>query len=68
MRETIFFSFMVLLIAAITFTIKKQVSRDSTTKKADSIMTLAKNVFQPLPTEAVNSDNPVTPEKVMSIE
>ena len=32
--------------------------------KADSIMAKAKNVFQPLPTEAVNPDNPLTPEKV----
>ncbi len=55
---------MVLLIAAIACTNKKQVSQDSPTKKADSIMTLAKNAFQPLPTEAVNPDNPVTPQKV----
>lgn len=32
--------------------------------KADSIMTKAKNVFQSLPTEAVNPDNLLSPEKV----
>lgn len=31
---------------------------------ADSVMLMAKNFFQPLPSEAVNPDNPVTPEKV----
>ncbi len=56
---------MLLLVAAIACTNKKQVSQDSQMTKADSIMTLAKNIFQPLPTEAVNPENPVTPEKVI---
>lgn len=31
---------------------------------ADSVLMMAKTMFQPLPTEAVNPNNPVTPEKV----
>ena len=64
MKKVIFFTLMVLLIAAFACTNKKQVSQDSPTKMADSIMTLAKNVFQPLPAEALNPDNPLTPEKI----
>lgn len=64
MKKTIFFTSVVLLIAAFACTNNKQVSQDSQMTKADSIMAKAKNVFQPLPTEAVNPDNPLTPEKV----
>lgn len=64
MKKLIFFTLMVLLITAFACTNKKQVSQDSPTKKADSIMTLAKNVFKPLPAEALNPDNPLTPEKI----
>lgn len=31
---------------------------------ADTLLMMAKNLFQPLPAEASNPDNPVTPEKV----
>jgi cytochrome c peroxidase len=34
-------------------------------QKEDSVLIMAKNFFQPLPAEAVNPDNPVTPEKVV---
>lgn len=33
-------------------------------KKADSLMTLANNFFKPLPSEALNPENPLTPEKI----
>lgn len=33
-------------------------------KKADSLMTLANNFFKPLPTEALNPENLLTPEKI----
>jgi cytochrome c peroxidase len=64
MKKTIFFTVMVLLVALISCTNKKQVGQDAAMTKADSIMASANNVFQPLPTEAVNPDNPLTPEKV----
>jgi len=34
-------------------------------QKEDSVLIMAENFFQPLPAEAVNPDNPVTPEKVV---
>ena len=55
---------MVLLIAAFACTNNKQVSQESPMTKADSIMASANNVFKPLPTEAVNPENPLTPEKI----
>lgn len=33
-------------------------------KKADSLMTLANNFFKPLPVEALNPENPLSPEKI----
>lgn len=64
MRKTFLFSAMALLIAAVACQNKQTSSQDDLTKKADSILLVAKNIFQPLPAEAVNPDNPVTPEKV----
>lgn len=39
-------------------------SKSQAQQKEDSVLILAKTFFQPLPTEAVNTENPVTPEKV----
>ena len=64
MKNTISLALIVLLFAAFACTNKNQVSQDSQMNRADSIMASAKNIFQPLPTEAVNPDNPLTPEKV----
>ncbi|MBK6344377.1 MAG: c-type cytochrome [Bacteroidales bacterium] len=64
MRKIILFSAMALLIAALACQNKKATQDDTLGKKADSLMGVAKNIFQPLPAEALNPDNPVTPEKV----
>lgn len=39
-------------------------NKNQAQQKEDSVLTLAKTFFQPLPAEAVNAENPVTPEKV----
>lgn len=43
----------------------KQNKELSSGPNADSVLLLVKNVIQPLPTEAVNPENAVTPEKVL---
>ena len=42
----------------------RQQSQNTDKSKEDSVLTLAKAFFKPLPKEAVNPGNPVTPEKV----
>lgn len=64
MRKIFLFSAMALLIAALACQNKKTTQDDTLGKKADSLMGVAKNIFQPLPAEALNPDNPVTAEKV----
>ncbi len=56
----ILFSILILLAAACT----RNRSKVQVQQKEDSVLTLAKTFFQQLPLEAVNLDNPVTPEKV----
>ena len=53
-------SIMVILSAACT----NNQSKTTEQQKEDSVLIMAKNFFQPLPTEALNPDNPLTPEKV----
>ncbi len=59
----------ILTVAVImVFTIScknKQNKEQASGIKADSVLLLAKNVFQPLPNEAANPENAVTPEKVL---
>lgn len=64
MRKIFLFSAMGLLIVAFACQNKQASNQDQLTQKADSLLLLAKNIFQPLPAEAVNPDNPFTPEKV----
>jgi len=52
------------MLLAIACQNNKTATQDQTSQKADSLMNMAKNIFQPLPAEAPNPDNPVTPEKV----
>ncbi len=56
----LFFSFLVMLSAACS----NFKSKDQVAQKEDTVLTLAKTYFQPLPAEAVNFENPLTPEKV----
>lgn len=52
-------------ILVIAFACKNsQQSQNTDQAKDDTLITLAKNYFQPLPKEAVSPENPVTPEKV----
>ncbi|MBK7212980.1 MAG: cytochrome-c peroxidase [Bacteroidales bacterium] len=41
-----------------------QQTANTDASKEDSVLVMAKGFFQPLPKEAVNPDNPLTPEKV----
>jgi len=53
-------------IMVFTFACNNKQSRDQTSGvNADSVLLLAKNMFQPLPGEAANSQNAVTAEKVL---
>jgi cytochrome c peroxidase len=54
-------SIVVLLSAACT----NNQSKYTEQQKEDSVLVMAVNFFQPLPSEAVNPENPVTPEKVV---
>jgi cytochrome c peroxidase len=56
----------ILAVMVFTFACKnKQSAEQASGVKADSVLLLAKNLFQPLPKEAANPDNAVTPEKVL---
>ena len=56
----------VAVIMVVTISCKnKQNKEQASGIKADSVLLLAKNVFQPLPNKAANPDNAVTPEKVL---
>lgn len=58
--------FAILVIMVITFACQnKQTKEQASGIKADSLLLVAKNLFQPMPGEALNPDNPVTPEKVL---
>ena len=55
-------------VSLIVFTIackNKQSNNQTAGLRADSVLLLAKNLFQPLPKDAVNTENAVTPEKVL---
>ena len=56
----------ILTIMASSFGCKnKQNKEQASGMKADSVLLLAKNVFKPLPADAANPENAVTPEKVL---
>jgi cytochrome c peroxidase len=63
MKRYLLFPLMAFLLIVFACSNKQQ-SQNADQSKEDSILTLAKNYFQPLPKEAVNPNNPVTPEKV----
>lgn len=64
MKKLFILSAAVIMIIAISCK-NKQSKEQASGIKADSVLLLAKNVFQPLPNEAANPDNAVTPEKVL---
>ena len=43
----------------------RQKAQQASGPNADSVLLMAKNFFKTLPSEAVNPDNPITPEKVL---
>jgi cytochrome c peroxidase len=56
----------ILAIIVFAFACNSKQGKDQTTAvNADSVLLLAKNLFQPLPNEAANPDNAITPEKVL---
>jgi len=56
----------ILAMIVFGFACKNKQSKDQTSGiQADSVLLLAKIMFQPLPKEAVNPENVVTPEKVL---
>jgi len=56
----------ILAMIVFSFACKNKQSKEQTSGiQADSVLLLAKNMFQPLPKEAANSNNAVTPEKVL---
>jgi cytochrome c peroxidase len=56
----------IITIVVLTFACSNKQSKDQASGiNADSVLLLAKNLFQPLPGEAVNPDNVVTSEKVL---
>lgn len=56
----------ILAIVVFAFACNSNQSKDQTSVvNADSVLLLAKNLFQPLPNEASNPENAVTPEKVL---
>lgn len=60
--------FILTIIAIVAFTMackNNQSNNQVSGVNADSVLLLAKNLFQPLPSEAPNPDNAVTPEKVL---
>jgi cytochrome c peroxidase len=56
--------FLAALIVLVAASCNNNQSKDQAQQKQDSVLTLAKTFFQPLPTEALNPANPVTPAKV----
>lgn len=64
MKRTLLFVSMAMLIATFSCKSGKNNQEAALEKKADSLMTLANNFFKPLPAEALNPDNPLTPEKI----
>lgn len=64
MKNLIIFSIVACMVFA--YACKSKQSKElSNGVQADSVLMLAKNLFQPLPAEAVNPANTVTPEKVL---
>ena len=60
------FLFTILAIVVVAFACNSNQSKNQTTSvNADSVLLLAKNLFQPLPDQAANPENAVTPEKVL---
>ena len=60
------FTFAILTLMVFSFACKnKQTKELASGVNADSLLQVAKNMYQPLPNEAVNPDNAITPEKVL---
>jgi cytochrome c peroxidase len=55
----------IILFLAVSACQNKKKMQQAAGPKADSVLLLAKNVFQPLPAEALNPENPITPAKVL---
>lgn len=56
----------ILVMIVFSFACKNKQSKEQTSGiQADSVLLLAKNMFQLLPKEAANTDNAITPEKVL---
>lgn len=64
MKKLFILTTAVIMVCAISCK-NKQSKEQASGVKADSVLLLAKNVFQPLPHEAANPKNAVTPEKVL---
>ncbi len=63
MRNFFVFAVMAVLVAFVACKNNQQARDNQSTE--DSVLVMARNFFQPLPKEAVNPNNPVTPEKVL---
>lgn len=60
------FTFAIVSIMVFTYACKSKQTKESASGiKADSVLLAAKNLYQPLPKDAINPDNAVTPEKVL---
>lgn len=64
MKRTLLFVGMTLLVAVFSCKSGKNNQVAELEKKADSLMAVANNFFKPLPAEALNPENPLTPEKI----
>ncbi|MDO9255413.1 MAG: cytochrome c peroxidase [Bacteroidales bacterium] len=64
MKKLLILTTAVVLIFAISCK-NKQSNEQAMVVNADSVLMLANNMFQPLPKEAANPENAVTPEKVL---
>jgi cytochrome c peroxidase len=64
MKNTLILTAIALLLTASACQNKKS-AQQAAGPKADSVLLMAKNFFQPLPAEAANPGNPITPEKVI---
>jgi cytochrome c peroxidase len=62
--KNIFTLFSLALLIGVIACSNKQQSQNTDQSNEDSVLTLAKTYFQPLPKDAINPDNQVTPEKV----
>ncbi|GAP41996.1 cytochrome c peroxidase [Lentimicrobium saccharophilum] len=64
MKRTVIFVCAAMLLAVSACKQRQSNQAADLERKADSLITLANNFFKPLPAEALNPENPLTPEKV----